>query len=101
MHGGELSSFAAVVTEAADDVGVDFVVAEVPTTPDAVSSCSPHQHRTATKDDSSQAMTTARVILERRGNSARQYRNMVVFLAPTCVAWCGRMCATVIPVPAP
>ena len=38
----------------------------------------PHLNR----DDSSQAMLAARSILEQRGSAARQYRNMLVFLAP-------------------
>lgn len=36
----------------------------------------------ANKDASSQAMASARTILEQRGAGARQYRNMLVFLAP-------------------
>jgi predicted AAA+ superfamily ATPase len=38
----------------------------------------PHLNR----DDSSQAMVAARSLLEQRGSAARQYRNMLVFLAP-------------------
>ena len=55
---------------------------EVPDDPDArlviLGPTAPHANR----DDSSQAMMTARDILDRRASGQRLYRNMLVFLAP-------------------
>lgn len=56
--------------------------AEVPDDPECRLVVLPPTAPHANRDDTSKAMAAARALLEQRGSGDRQYRNMLVFLAP-------------------